>query len=238
MSELAESIGFSQATIRRDLQVLAREGVIDRRYGGAVLSEGSRSDISDSGAREQPIAAERERDLDARQRMAASAAAVVRDGAVVVLDIGLTTPLIARALRGRPVTIVTANLEVLDEVRDDVSIDVVLLGGALRRNYQTLVGPLTALATSRIEADIVFLSCTGVRGEYVLDDMAVEAPIKQALIGTSDRVVLLAGERKFPGSGSLRVCTLTEIDTVVTTAGNASDALQRRLEAGGEVLFA
>ena len=59
-----------------------------------------------------------------------------------MLDIGSTTPLVARELRGRPVTIITSNLAVLDEVRGDDAVELVLLGGVLRRNQQSLVGPL------------------------------------------------------------------------------------------------
>lgn len=71
--------------------------------------------------------------------MAVLAAALVADGTVVLLDIGITTALIARQLRGRPVTVITSSLAVLDELRDDSSVRLVMLGGVLRRNYRTFV---------------------------------------------------------------------------------------------------
>ena len=129
-----------------------------------MLTTGSRANITDSGSVEDPFTSETRADLDLRQRMAAEAAALVGDGDVVVLDIGSSTPLVARELRGRPVTVITSNLAVLDEVRDDEAVELVLLGGVLRRNQQSLVGPLAEQVIGQLSADMMFLSCTGVRG--------------------------------------------------------------------------
>ena len=71
----------------------------------------------------------------------------------------------------------------------------------------------------------MFLSCTGVRGGRVLDNMAVEAPIKHALIAASHRIVLLASELKFPGSGPPRLCTLDEVDVLITTPGTPEEEI-------------
>ncbi|MFF0156534.1 DeoR/GlpR family DNA-binding transcription regulator [Streptomyces sp. NPDC005263] len=128
-----------------------------------------------------------------------------------------------------------------DEEPFDVSAshDRVMLGGVLRRNYQSLVGSLTERALSQVSADLLFLSCTGVRaGGHVVDDMAVEEPIKHAMIEAADRLVLLASEAKFPGTGSLRLCSLSDIDVLVTTGGADPRTLQLCRQAGGQVLVA
>ena len=144
----------------------------------------------------------------------------------------------ARELRGRPVTIITSNLAVLDEVRGDDAVELVLLGGVLRRNQQSLVGPLAEQVLGQLSADVMFLSCTGVRGGRVLDNMAVEAPIKQAMIAASQRIVLLASELKFPGSGALRLCSLDEVDVLITTPGTPEEEISERREGGGKVIVA
>ncbi len=236
--QLAGALGVSESTIRRDLDMLAKGGQLERLYGGAMLTQGSRANITDSGGVEDPFASDTRDDLELRRRMAAEAARLVTDGDVVVLDIGSTTQLVARELRGRPVTIITSNLAVLDEVRTDDVVELVLLGGVLRRNQQSLVGPLTEESIGHLSADLMFLSCTGIRGGRVLDNMAVEAPIKQALIAASERIVLLASELKFPGSGALRLCSLDEVDVLITTTGTSEDELAPRREAGREVIVA
>lgn len=236
--QLAEALGVSESTIRRDRDILAKSGRLKRLYGGAMLTSGSRANITDSGAVEEPYTFESRPDFALRKRVAAEAARLVSDGDVIVLDIGSTTPLVARELRGRPVTVITSNLAVLDEIRDDDTVEVVLLGGVLRRNQQSLVGPLTEQLIGQLSADLMFLSCTGVRGGRVVDNMAVEAPIKQALIAASQRIVLLASEVKFPGTGALRLCTLDEVDVLITTSGTPEDEIAKRREAGRKVIVA
>lgn len=238
MAELAGELLVSESTIRRDLDALAREGKLERKYGGAMLVAGSRAVTTDSGAAEGNMLLESRQDLVLRLRVATAAAALVSDGDVVVLDIGLTTPLVARALRGRPITIITSNLAVLDEVRYDESVEVVLLGGVLRRNYQSLVGPLAEQIVEHLSADLMFVSCTGVRGHRVVDNMAVEVPIKRALLDAAQKRVLLATEEKFPGTGAMRICDLAEIDVLVTTAGIPAEDLANRRASGREVIVA
>jgi len=237
VGQLADTLGVSESTIRRDLEILAKAGRLERKYGGAMLTTGSRANITDSGDLEEPID-DRAGDIALRQRIAAAAAELVSDGDVVVLDIGSTTPLIARALRGRAITVITSNLAVLDELRDDDTAEVVLLGGVLRRNYQSLVGPLAEQAIGQLSADVMFLSCTGVRGRRVVDNMAIEAPIKQALIAASERLVLLASEIKFPGTGAMKLCTLDEVDVLITTSGTPEEELAYSREAGRRVIVA
>jgi DeoR/GlpR family transcriptional regulator of sugar metabolism len=237
--ELAEAMAVSESTIRRDLDILDRNGELTRTYGGAVLSPGRTVDDDDATRIERPFADIDSQDDALKERLADAAAAVVVDGSVIILDIGTTTARIARRLRGRDVTVVTSSLAVLDELRDDDVVRLVMLGGVVRRNYRTLVGSLAELALSQISADMLFLSCTGVRANgHVVDNMAVEAHIKQAMIAASEKIVLLASEKKFPGSGALRLCSVTDVDVLVTTDGAPDDALALCRNAGGQVVVA
>lgn len=265
---LAQRFEVSESTIRRDLQVLDRDGELVRTHGGAVTARrpgAGPAAVSGAGPRtvgelagpgdgepsadvdgpdvhirepEPPYAVHSGADLDQRLRVARAAAGLVRDGEVVLLDIGTTTALVARELRGREVTVITSNLAVLDELRDDGAVRVVLLGGVLRRNFQTLVGSLTVSALAQVSADVAFLSCTGVRANgRVVDNMAVEVPVKQALVDAADRVVLLATDRKFPGTGSFRVCSLSDVDVLVTNAGVHPATLAICRDAGRKVVL-
>lgn len=236
--DLARSLQVSESTIRRDLEFLDRNGELTRTYGGAVLRPGQTvTDHDDPVRLEGPY--DDRTGLELKERVAAAAAALVQDGSVVLLDIGTTTPLVARRLRGRPVTVITSNIAVLDELRDDDTVRLVLLGGVLRRNYRSLVGSLTESALAQVSADLLLLSCTGVRTSgHVVDNMAVEAPIKQSMIAAADRVALLATEAKFPGTGALRLCSLSDVDHVVTTPGANPNTLELCRRAGGQVVIA
>jgi len=229
---LADELGVSPSTVRRDLQSLAASGILLRVHGGAAPVDGR--DLGD-----RPFDLVADEDAIDKGRIAGRAATLVNDGDVVLLDIGTTTRLLARELFGRPITAVTSSLAVLDELRGDTTSEVVLLGGAVRRQYHSLVGSLTEDALRQVRAATVFLSASGVSSDgAVLDTTLVEMPTKRGLLRAANRVVLLAGSSKFPGSGSFRVCGMDQIDVLVTTHGADPATLKACRAQGTEVLFA
>ncbi len=231
--ELADLCAVSIATVRRDLIDLETQGILRRVHGGAVVVTGPDADVSRGFAE---VAAS---DAADKQSVAERAAALVEDGDCVLLDIGTTTMMLARALRGRPVTVVTASLAVLDVLRDDPDVELVLLGGMVRRTYHSLVGALTEDALRQVRASRVFLGASGVTPDgTVLDTTMVEVPVKRALLRAGAESVLLVDRHKFPGTGNLRVCGTDQIDVLITNPGADDTTTQACREAGTEVLFA
>jgi DeoR/GlpR family transcriptional regulator of sugar metabolism len=207
---LAERLGASEATIRRDLIQLDEEGLLRRVYGGAVP-------VVDRDDPFVDVAAVRVEEKDAIARCCAD---LIQDGETVLLDIGTTAHRVARQLRGRSLTVVTSNLVVYEELVDEPSIQLVLLGGVLRREYRSVVGFLTEDNLRQVHADRLILSTSGVRPNgQVMDTTVIEVPVKRAMIAASDQVVLAADLGKFPGSGVARVCGPEELDVVVTNTG-------------------
>jgi DeoR/GlpR family transcriptional regulator of sugar metabolism len=206
---LAELLDVSEATIRRDLNRMQRSGLIKRVRGGAALGT----------ANEPPYAQVASRDHAEKDAIATTAADLVHDGDVVLLDIGTTVHGLAARLHGRSVTVVTSSLAVYDELAADDTVELILLGGAVRRNYRSLVGFLTEHALREIHAQRLFLGTSGIRPDgTVLDTTTVEVPVKQAMLRAVDEVVLLADPSKFPGSGLARVCGPDDIDILVCRA--------------------
>jgi DeoR/GlpR family transcriptional regulator of sugar metabolism len=244
--ELVRMLAVSAPTIRRDLDRLEGEGVLRRVHGGAFLASagtgagtGAGVGVGEAVAVEAPFAEVVDTHAAEKEAVAAAAAALVQPGQVVLLDIGTTTMRIARHLRGRSVTVITGNLAVLDLLRHDETCELVLLGGSVRRNYQSLVGPLTEDALASISADIAFLSCTGVRPDgSVVDDISQEATLKRAIVRSVSRVVLAAPAAKFPGSGSLRICRLDDLHDLITTSGAEPGTVDRARQADVNVIVA
>ena len=204
---LAERLGVSPATVRRDLVRLDEEGLLTRVYGGASPISG----------KDEPFTGVATVRVDQKDAVAQRAAALVKDGATVLLDIGTTAHRLARRLHGRNLTVVTSNMAVYEELADDAGIELVLLGGMLRRDYRSLVGFLTEDNLRQVHADHLFLGASGVRPDgRVMDTTVVEVPVKRAMIAASDRVILLADSAKFPGTGLATVCGPEALDTVVT----------------------
>lgn len=227
--EVARRLGVSEATARRDLTELGASGRLTRVYGGAVAA---RTD------NERPFAEVAVDDLAAKQAIAERAAALVEDGEVVLLDIGTTTLELAKQLRGRSVTIVTNNLAVYEELRDDSEVRLILLGGEVRRNYLSVVGPLTENSLRELYAGRLFLGTSGVLPDgSVLDSTHVEVPAKRAMIASARQVVLLASTGKFPGdSGLFRVCGPDAIHTLITNRTADAATLATFRDAGTEVI--
>ena len=229
--ELSSALDVSASTIRRDLHQLDRAGVLTRVHGGAAVT------ASDPDATRPFDAVAR---ADTREKsLVAAAAARVCDGEVIALDIGTTTALLARELRGRAITVVTNSLAVLDVLRFDESVELILLGGMVRRPYHSLVGVLTEDAMHQIGVDRAFLGMSGLSGGgQVMDSTFVEVPVKRAFIAAAREVVLVADGHKIPGSGTLRVCRVDQVDVLVTTAGADPAILDECRERGVEVVLA
>lgn len=226
---LAEKLGVSEATIRRDLEQLHAEGRLTRVYGGALAVDGGDEPFADVNA----VHAEE------KDRIARRAAELVSDGESVLLDIGTTALRVAQHLHGRSLTVVTSNLAVLEELQNDEQIELIVLGGFVRRSYRSLVGYLTEESLRQIHVDWLFLGTSGVRQDgRVMDSTMIEVPVKRAMIKAADRVVLLADRTKFPGHGVARVCEPGELSMVVTES-EADRATRAQLtEVGVEVVLA
>jgi len=226
---LAERLGTSQATIRRDLVHLGREGLLTRVYGGAVSATDN----------DEPFAEVATVHVHDKDKIAARCAELIKDGDTILLDIGTTAHRLARALHGRALTVVTSNLAVYEELVDDHDVQLVLLGGVVRRRYRSLVGYLTEDALRQVGADWLFLGTSGVRSDgQVMDTTVVEVPIKRAMIAASDQVVLLADASKFPGTGMARVCGPENLHVVVTNAPADPDTRAALSDAGVQVIEA
>jgi DeoR/GlpR family transcriptional regulator of sugar metabolism len=208
VSELAESFGVSEMTVRRDLGALARDGKLERVHGGALDAGG------EPGF--EKIEVERH---DIKDRIGIAAAALVADGQTVMVDIGTSTLQLARHLHGKKITVVTTNLAVVEELLPDPDIELVLPGGIVRRNYRSLVGVLAEDSLRQIKSDILFMGTSGVDVDMgVWDTTMVEVPIKRLMIAGAEEVVLLADTAKFSMTGMVRVCGPESIDHIVTDA--------------------
>ncbi len=210
VEDLARHLGVSGSTVRRDLARLGAAGALRRVRGGAQVDRRARTRPCRSSGWSPTT-----RTTSARSP--GGLPTWSRDGDVLLLDIGTTVVQLARELRGRRITVVTSSLAVLDTLRHDARIELVLLGGVVRPSYHSMVGLLTETALAQVRADLAFLGTSGVRANGdVLDSTRVEVPVKRSMIGAADRSVLLADRHKFPGRGVLKVCDLADLDVLVT----------------------
>jgi DeoR/GlpR family transcriptional regulator of sugar metabolism len=226
-ASVAERLGVSPATVRRDISLLDRDGRLQRVHGGALLGEATEPSFADVAVTHP----------ESKDRIARQAAALVPDGAVVLCDIGTSVHRVVVHLHGRRLTVVTSNLAVYEELIDDEDVELVLLGGQVRRNYRSMVGFLTEEALTQVNADLLFLGTSGVRADgSVMDTTTIEVPVKRAMLRAADRTVLVADRSKFPGTGLARVCGPESLHTVVTDSDADPATLKSFRDAGVEVI--
>ncbi len=162
IQEIIDALHCSEATARRDLDSLARQGSLIRTIGGAQLDHLPAS-------REIPFHEKKQLLLLEKEAIAAKAAAMVKPGDVVGLTGGTTTYLIAKALKElRGITVVTNAVNIAMELADCDGIQLVLTGGVMRQNSYELCGPLAEKVVEGLNIGIMFAGVDGVTAEQGL----------------------------------------------------------------------
>jgi Transcriptional regulators of sugar metabolism len=212
VAELAARHGVSEMTIRRDLDELARQGVVRRIRGGA-LSLLLRGEEPPFGVREREA-------VEEKRRIAAEIADLIADGEAVLLDGGTTTLETARALRDRRLTVLPLSLHAAQELSTAPRIRLVLPGGEVRPGELNFVGPLTEKSIRSLRFDTAVIGCCGLSAAHGLTAHDLEdVAVKQAAIESARRVVAAADSGKFTRTAFGAVCGLDRLDVVVTDSG-------------------
>jgi DeoR/GlpR family transcriptional regulator of sugar metabolism len=225
---LADSVGASLATIRRDLQVLEREGAIDRIHGGARIAEGSSVEVA--------FQERAKRNLAAKRGIAAAAYEALKPHATVFFDAGTTVLQLARLIRVNPLPlrIFTNGLAVAQEFLHVPNVEVAVLGGQLRSENASIVGPQAEAMLEALWFDQLFLgvSAIGADGAIYSIDIA-EASLNQRMLARSAERYLLADSSKFGTMATYRVAPLAAA-RVVTDARLPSEWRARLADMGVE----
>lgn len=235
VSDLVDSLGVSDMTIRRDIAALARRGLVARVHGGATS-------VSARSADEPGFAAKLELQTPQKEAIAAEAAALVSPGDSVAISAGTTTYRVAAHLRSvASLTVVTNSLPVAELLhttgaRDDLS---VILTGGVRTPSDALVGPVAVSALRSLHVDWLFLGVHGMdeRAGFTTPNI-VEAETNKALIASARQVVVTADSSKWGVVGLSSMARLDEVDVLVTDPDLDTEA--RRLLAArvGRLLIA
>jgi DeoR family transcriptional regulator, aga operon transcriptional repressor len=232
---LAAALGTSEVTVRQDLALLDQEARVRRVRGGAVrLGAGSTERPFEETAVEHQVA---------KAAIGRAAAALVRSGQSVVLDVGTTPAAVATALVAREdlvdVTVVTNSLTTALVLEAAVPrFTVIVTGGTLRPLQHSLVAPFNGTVLSMIAADVVFLGGTGVDVVHGLTNVNLpETEAKRMLAAVARRTVVVADGSKFGRAHIGVVRALEDIDVVVT-AGTTAEQVAPIRAAGVEVVVA
>lgn len=217
VDELSDSLRLSKITIRKDLDYLESKDLLLRTHGGALPTS--------AGALADPTLQEKiGLHHEEKVRIGKAAADMVAEGQCVVLDSGSTTLEIARALsRFRRLTIITNALNIASELTS-TSFEVILLGGFLRPNSLSLVGPITEDQLHEFHADLLFLAVDGFDRQVGLTTPNVlESRVNRAMIKASDKVVAVCDSTKFNRRSHSLIADIGSVHHVITDDGLPSE---------------
>jgi DeoR/GlpR family transcriptional regulator of sugar metabolism len=230
VAELADALGTSEVTIRRDLEELARLGVLRRVRGGAVSLLGQGDELP-FAVREMQVGA-------AKQRIAKVVGELVVDGEVVLLDGGTTALEVAKHFAGRPLTVMPLSLQSADVLAEAPPTRVLLPGGELRPVELTATGPLAEATVRALRFDTAVITCCGVSIDAGLTAISLaDAAVKAAAINVATRVVLAADATKFARTTMAVIAPLTKVDVLVTDAALPESTHTALTDLGIEVRY-
>jgi DeoR family glycerol-3-phosphate regulon repressor len=212
VDRLAEKLGVTLQTVRRDVQRMADEGLLTRFHGGVRVP----------GSTVENIAHRQRENLYAedKNRIARAVAAAVPDDCALILNIGTTTEAIARALLHHSgLRVITNNLNVATILSANPKCEVIVVGGVVRGRDQGIVGEAAVDFIRQFKVDIAIIGISGIEADGSLRDYDFcEVKVSQTIISHARQVWLAADSSKFNRPAMVEVARLDQIDRLFTDA--------------------
>jgi DeoR family ulaG and ulaABCDEF operon transcriptional repressor len=232
LAELAALTEASSATLRRDVARLAVAGQLRRVHGGVRSPDmdhapqvGSRA----IGIRVGLHAAE-------KRRLARAAAALCRDGESIIINAGSTTRLMAEYLRHRRLQILTNSYLIAQELIATSENRVIVPGGEIYRDQGIILSPFEHDAAQSFTDARMFMSCFAITAMGIIEDDPLVARAETKLLSRAEALVVIADASKFEARGSMVVCPLQRVHTLITGASAPADVLDHIRSAGVTVV--
>ena len=231
VSDLAAYYHVTEETIRRDLDKLEKEGYATKTYGGAILGNSTKTDLS--------YTIRNKTNVEAKNQIAAIASRLIEDGDHLMLDDSSTSLYLAKKLKEKKnLTVITNSVELVVELSDVEGWTILLTGGRLKPESLALVGDQTQQALRRYHVDKAVMSCKGIDLESgVTDSSEFHSQTKQSMLRCAKTRILILDSSKFDKISFIDIAPLDVFDTIVTNAAPSKAWLDYFAEHGIECLY-
>jgi DeoR/GlpR family transcriptional regulator of sugar metabolism len=226
VTELVVLLDVSEMTIRRDLDVLERKGLLRRIHGGAISNHGR--------SYEPPFLIRTTEQTEEKSRIGRAAAALIQKGDSVMLDVGTTTLEIARNLTGQQnLTVVTSCFQIAASLAEHPGIRLILTGGIMRQAELSLVGHLAVRTVRDFYVDKFFMGAAGVDLEAGFTEFNLEDTlVKQAMLRSAKDITAVVDSSKFGQVAFTAIAPLRAVNRIITDSG-LSPQLSREIQRMG-----
>ena len=213
VNEISDALKVSAVTIRKDLSFLESKSLLYRTHGGARKQS--------SFAFEKNISEKEEVQVEQKIAIAKKAATLIQDHDFVILASGTTLHHLARNLLDfSKLTVLTSSLKVGLELCDNEKIDIIQLGGDVRKSSGSVVGPFSETILKQFSCNKLFLGVDGIDFDFGLSTSnAMEAHLNLLMINSADKVYILADSTKINKRGFGKICEIHKMDALITDSG-------------------
>ncbi|MDK2824576.1 MAG: hypothetical protein PWP71_2494 [Clostridia bacterium] len=210
VEELSQKLKVSPMTIRRDLAYLEEKGIVLRTHGGAVYSNILNYEI--------PYINKEVINKAEKERIGKKAAEFVKEGQSIILDAGTTCLEVAKNLKyTKDITVITNDIKIAIELYTNSNIKVFCTGGLVQSNVGALIGNYAEEFIQSINVDYAFIGVSSIDEEYMVSTPTVEKSfLKKKMIQSANKSVLLADHSKFNKRSLAKICSISEVDILIT----------------------
>jgi DeoR/GlpR family transcriptional regulator of sugar metabolism len=222
VQELTERLGVSEATIRKDLNILEEMGFLVRTHGGALLAEDRKLEI--------PLSIRKDTHLAEKQAIARKAKEYIREDDTIFLDSGSTNALLAREIKDMNLRVICHSLEVMIELVDAPNISLTSLGGSYRKDAGSFIGPLAVENLRHFQIQTCFIGAAGFSSKGIFSSQnMIEAQLKREVLQVSNRRVILTDHSKYNLPAFAVFANADEIDILITDMHFPDEQILRSL---------
>lgn len=230
VTKLVDKLEVSEVTVRRDLSILEKQGLLAKTYGGAVKLEQT---LLETIHKDKARKMSREKEAIGKY-----AAELVKRGDVIFLDTGTTTTQIAKNLKSRTnITVVTNSLLVLSELRASRNLNIILLGGNYRVGSFDLSGPLAERSIETFRADKAFLGTDGISTDGGVTSADIyTARVTELMCRLATEVIIVTDHTKIGKNSFSKYADIKDIHKLITNKNANEVYLEKIREMGVDVI--
>lgn len=230
LETLCRELDASESSVRRDLMMLEKDGVLKRVYGGAMAMQAQDHNLD--------FAWQSTRMAEEKKRIAVKAASLVENGQTVILDGGSTVAAVAQALKNHSLHVITNSLPIAGTFDEARQIEVTLTGGYLYPRLRVTLGPLCEQMLSGVAADILIMGIGGITEAGFSNSNTLVVGPELKMIEVASKVIIVADHTKFGHRAVVPLAPLNMADCVVSDSALAEEYQKLLRSQGVEVLLA
>lgn len=211
-SDLCNRFNISSATLRRDLKELSDQGLIEKVHGGA-------KSVNNNHTIEPPYFKRMFMNVEEKIRIAKRALSLIQENDIIILDSSTTTTELAKliAKTDLKIVVITNDAQIACLLTFSSSIDVVLIGGSIRKGFYTALGPFAESMWQQIHATKLFLGVDAIDPVLgIMGYLIEEIRSKQVMLERSSNHIILGDHTKFLATSLIQICPVSQVDLIIT----------------------